>query len=128
MSGSIIGILSLVIVVVTFIVWFQLIKAVRIPRMRSPFVAAMLLGILLAIVAFVRGAGLVGGIAASATILMGGIFIGIRMQSAQAKNEPAVVVAGPILNFTALDDQEEPFQLASLRGKPFLLKFFRGHW
>ena len=33
-----------------------------------------------------------------------------------------------IRNFTAKDDQGNSFDLAALRGRPFLLKFFRGHW
>ena len=38
------------------------------------------------------------------------------------------VVGAPIIDFTALDDRAVPFELGSLRGKPYLLKFFRGHW
>ena len=73
MSGTVIGILSLVIAFATWVIWVLLIKAVRIPRIRSPFVAAMLLGIILAIVAFIRSAGLIGCIAGSVAILMSGI-------------------------------------------------------
>jgi len=40
----------------------------------------------------------------------------------------AVRVGGPILDFSAPDENGEPFALASLRGRPYLLKFFRGHW
>ena len=37
-------------------------------------------------------------------------------------------VGAPILDFEAPDAEGEPFDLATLRGRPFLLKFFRGHW
>jgi hypothetical protein len=128
MSGTILGISGFIVVVGAWAIWFALLNSVKVPRMRWPFVAAMLLGVLPAIAAFFRGAGSIGGTAAFIAILMGGMFIVLRLQSAQAGNAAAVIVGGPILYFTALDDQGEPFNLASLLGKPFLLKFFRGHW
>ena len=39
-----------------------------------------------------------------------------------------VQIGGPIIDFTVAVANDESFELGSLRGKPFLLKFFRGHW
>jgi peroxiredoxin len=55
-------------------------------------------------------------------------FLGLSAASGQAKVAPAIAVGGSTIDFTASDDQGQPFALASRRGKPFLLKFFRGHW
>ena len=39
-----------------------------------------------------------------------------------------VKLGDPLPAFTALDDEEEKFDIRSLAGTPLLLKFFRGHW
>jgi hypothetical protein len=36
--------------------------------------------------------------------------------------------AGFLLDFTTFDSEGNEFKLSSLRGQPFLFKFFRGHW
>lgn len=41
---------------------------------------------------------------------------------------PAVGVADPVIDFTAPAYDGTTFSLAALRGKPVLIKFFRGHW
>jgi cytochrome oxidase Cu insertion factor (SCO1/SenC/PrrC family) len=38
------------------------------------------------------------------------------------------VLGGLAAGFAIPDERGEPFDLASLRGRPYLLKFFRGHW
>jgi cytochrome oxidase Cu insertion factor (SCO1/SenC/PrrC family) len=67
-------------------------------------------------------------VAAGFAIVAGGAFVGLRLQSRQDAREPAVRIGAPILDFTAPDENGQPFALSSLRGRPFLLKFFRGHW
>jgi peroxiredoxin len=39
-----------------------------------------------------------------------------------------VALGQPIPEFTAPDAEGQPFALSSLHGRPYLLKFFRGHW
>jgi len=39
-----------------------------------------------------------------------------------------VKVGEPILRFRARDAEGNDFDLQELAGRPFLLKFFRGHW
>jgi cytochrome oxidase Cu insertion factor (SCO1/SenC/PrrC family) len=128
MGGDLLGVLAFGIVVVTGVAWFRLIKAVRIPSNRLAFFAAMGVGVVLGIAAFGQGTGVLGGLAAGFAILAGGVFLGLRLQSTQDAREPAVRVGGRILDFSAPDERGEPFDLASLRGRPYLLKFFRGHW
>ncbi|MGH7819078.1 MAG: hypothetical protein ACREQ9_04830, partial [Candidatus Binatia bacterium] len=60
--------------------------------------------------------------------LGGGAFLALAATGGQANVTPAVRVGEPIIDFTARDDHGDEFRLVSLRGRPFLLKFFRGHW
>lgn len=56
-------------------------------------------------------------------------FFALKLFAAeQPANRIAVAVGEPIIDFTAIDADGQPFDLASLRGTPFLLKFYRGHW
>jgi hypothetical protein len=82
----------------------------------------------LGLAAFASRPGWLGGAAAALGVLAGAAMLALRAVSAQAKNAPAVAVGGPILDFTAPDENGAPFTLSSLAGKPVLLKFFRGHW
>jgi cytochrome oxidase Cu insertion factor (SCO1/SenC/PrrC family) len=128
MSGDVLALVAIALVVGTGVVWFRLMNEVRIPQRRSAFFVAMGLGAAAAAVGLVQGTSLLGGVAAWIAIALATIFIGLRAQSAQAPKTPAVTVGGPILDFVAEDAAGEPFDLASLRGRPYLLKFFRGHW
>jgi cytochrome oxidase Cu insertion factor (SCO1/SenC/PrrC family) len=88
------------------------------------FTAAAALGV----AAFAVGTGTLGAVAAGVGIGVGGSMVALRAISGQDDVQPAVRVGDPIIDFTALDENGEPFALSSLRGRPFLLKFFRGHW
>lgn len=119
---------GLAIVVATGLRWFQLIQKVAIPRNRVRFHLAFGGGAVLGLVGAITGTGwlstLVGGFAAVA----GSVMPLLRLQSSQKSAEPTLSVGDPILAFTALDEHGADFDLASLKGKPYLLKFFRGHW
>ncbi len=128
LTGTWLGVVAAALVVAGWAVWMRRISQVRIPRDRTAFFAVFGLGTALGIAALVAGAGIVGGVTAALAILGGGLFLGLRLQSSQDAQEPAVAVGGAILDFAAPDDTGQTFELASVRGKPFLLKFFRGHW
>ena len=128
MNGTWLGIAGAALVIGAWAVWGRLMARVRVPRNRVPFLLVFGLAVVLGIAAFVNGAGIVGSIAAVVAILGGGVFLGLQLQSGQDSPELAVALGGPILDFAAPDDAGEIFELASLRGTPFLLKFFRGHW
>lgn len=118
----------MLVVVATGVVWFRRLNAVRIPENRNAFNIAMAAGVLLGVASLVAGPGLLGGVGAVIALVGGGAFLGLGAASKMDSKEPAVKVGAKILEFTAPDDQGAPFELAKLRGKPFLLKFFRGHW
>jgi len=128
MNGVLWGWLALGVVFGTGFVWFRKIHAVQIPENRSGYFLAMGLGVALGLAALWQGSGLAAGIAAWVAVLAGGFFLVLRLQSSQQAHRPAVVAGEAIIDFTAPDEHGHPFSLSSLRGKPFLLKFFRGHW
>jgi hypothetical protein len=127
-SGSFLGLVGAALVAGSGVQWFRLMQQVRVPRDATVHVVANGAGALLGIAAFVLGTDVLGGIAAGLAILGGLVFLGLRAASGQAKVTPAVAVGGGVDDFAATDDQGRPFTLGSLHGKPFLLKFFRGHW
>ncbi len=107
------GLLALIVVAATVYNWLQLIQRVAIPRDRRAWFAVFLAGGALGVIA----------------IAQGGFFSTLfRLQSRQQPNRPAVAVGDPMIPFVAPDEHGNDFDLASLSGKPYLLKFFRGHW
>lgn len=128
MSGMVLGIAAGSIVVASNVQWFRLLQQVRIPKDRTSFLVINGSGVLLGIVALILGAGMVGSSLAALGIVGGLVFLGLAAASGQESTTPAVAVGGRMLDFVANDEEGSTFDLAALRGKPFLLKFFRGHW
>ncbi len=121
------GLLALIVVAATFYNWFQLIERVAVPRNRTGWFAAFLAGASIGVIAIAQG-GFFSTLFALPAVFAGFVFPALRLQSAQQPNRPAVAVGDPMLSFTAPDENGNDFELASLTGKPYLLKFFRGHW
>ena len=128
MSGGALAILAVVGLVLTGGFWFYRMNQVRTAEVRSLVIGLMGVVGLLAIASFASGPGLPGGIAAGFALLASGFFLALQLQAGQSTAPPAVQVGGPILDFQAVDDRGASFDTAGLRGKPYLLKFFRGHW
>ena len=128
MSGVLLGYIGAGMVLTTWFTWTRAMRAVRVPANRTPHLVVMGLGVVCGLGALVEEPGAAGGIAATLAILGGGIFLGLRLQTGQDARVPAVKIGEPILEFSALNDRSERFHPSSMRGKPYLLKFFRGHW
>ena len=128
MIGSMVGLLAGAILAGAGVRWLQLMQQVRLPRHATRYVVATGIAAALGVCAFVLGTGVIGGVAAGLAIVGGVVFMALVAASGQARVTPAVAVGRPVLDFVAADDSDRPFALASLRGRPFLLKFFRGHW
>ena len=88
----------------------------------------MLLGVVLAVLALVRGAGGLGVVLAILAVIGAIFFLFSSFTSALPQKRLAVAVGDPVLPFVATDASGAPFDLGSLAGRPFLLKFFRGFW
>jgi len=121
------GLLGLVIVGVTGFLWFRLIQDVAVPRNRLPYMVGFVGGGLIGLAALFQG-GIVSMIAGGVAAFAGLMFGALRLQSRQKPNEPTVGVGELMLAACAPDENGVDFDLSSLRGKPYLLKFFRGHW
>jgi cytochrome oxidase Cu insertion factor (SCO1/SenC/PrrC family) len=126
--GDTLGVISLILALGTGAIWYRKILAVEIPQARAAFVTAFAAAAVLGVASFAVGNGTIGGICAGVGISFGALMTGLRAVSAQDAKVPAVRVGDRILDFTAPDEDGQPFSLASLGGRAFLLKFFRGHW
>jgi hypothetical protein len=88
----------------------------------------VLVALTCALAAIDQGAGLVSGTLAGLSLLVGVVYFVLLALSGQSKQVPAVAVGSPLPGFSAPDENDQVFDLASLEGRPVLLKFFRGHW
>ena len=128
MSANILGLSAFLLVAGSMSLWFVRIRRVDIPRDRRGFVASWLLGAGLGIFALTEGAGWLGGIPAFIAALAGIVFSALVYISPQKLADDAVRVGERLRDFTAFDENGNEFRIASVAGKPLLLKFFRGHW
>jgi len=128
MSGALLAWLAFAVVAASAQLWYRRLQHVRAGEVRGLVIAGMAVGAAFAVAGFVAGPGLAAGLAAGVALALSGVFLALQPLSRQSRRPPAVAVGEPILDFTAPDDAGEPFRLASLHGRPFLLKFFRGHW
>jgi hypothetical protein len=126
--ATVLGWLAFALLVVSTLLWFRLAGQVRLPRNRSGFVLAWSGAALLGGLAIYAGAGWLGGIPAALALFGGGMLSILTAVSAQQAAPDAIAVGEPLRDFTAIDEEGRRFELSSLRGRPILLKFFRGHW
>ena len=125
--GTLLGLLSLAGVVVTFFLWFRRIQAVRIPSDRTAFVASALGSAGLGAFALANAPGWIGGVPATLGVLLG-LFFSLLVGISAQKTEGALEVGDLVPEVSALDDTEATIELSSFKGAPALYKFFRGHW
>jgi len=128
MNGTPLGFASLALALANAAWFFGRMRRVALPQNRIVHELLWAAALALGIAAFASGAGWLGGVPAALGALAGGVMLLTRLGSAQAKNAPAVRIGGAMLEFTAPDENGATFSLASLAGKPYLVKFFRGHW
>ena len=126
--GTLLGISSLLVAGVTAAFWWRGIQAVSLPLDRTRFFMAWGLALALGCAAWFHAPGWLGGGSAVLGMLLGGMFLGLGALSGQEDRAPAVVVGGAMLEFSAPADSGDVFTSTALDGKPYLLKFFRGHW
>jgi cytochrome oxidase Cu insertion factor (SCO1/SenC/PrrC family) len=122
------SVLGFAIVFATGFRWFRLVYAVALPKNRIGFLASMAIGICFAVAGLWQGAGLVGGIFATLSILLGGFFVFTWSISKQIGGSGKFQPGLPLLAFSAPDHSGNTFDSSTLDGRPVLLKFFRGHW
>jgi cytochrome oxidase Cu insertion factor (SCO1/SenC/PrrC family) len=126
--GTLLGIASFLIAGGTAARWWRGLQTVSLPRDRTRFFMAFGLALACGVAAWFHAPGWLAGSAAVVGILLGGMFLGLGALSGQEEKAPAVTVGGAMLEFSAPADSGETFSSTTLAGKPYLLKFFRGHW
>jgi cytochrome oxidase Cu insertion factor (SCO1/SenC/PrrC family) len=128
MHGTLLGFASLASALANGAWFFGRMQRVALPQNRIVHDLLWAVALALGVAALASSAGWLGGVPAALGALAGGVMLLTRLGSAQAKNVPAVSIGGAMLDFTAPDENGAPFSLAALAGRPYLLKFFRGHW
>jgi hypothetical protein len=108
--------------------WLRLIRDVRVQEGRAAVIGAVGLSLVLAVVALRGELHVAAAVAAGTTAAGSAIMLLLVAFAGQSRRVAAVHVGGPILPFTAPDAEGRLFDLASMDGRPYLLKFFRGHW
>ena len=108
--------------------WMGLIQRVEIDEGRSGLHRLLAASAGAALLAFLVGVGTLGGVLAGVALLGGALYAGLLSLAGQSQQAPAMAVGQPLPDFTAPDENGEPFSSASLRGHPVLIKVFRGHW
>jgi peroxiredoxin len=128
MSGTLLGVMAATLVAGAGVSWLRRMQAVRLPRNAAPYLVACALAAGLGVAAFVvgtgRGRGPRGRAGDRRRVGVPGPVLGERSTARAAggrggRTDPRLCRLGR---------HRRPFALASLRGRPFLLKFFRGHW
>ncbi len=127
-DATALGVVAFLLVAGAMARWAQRMKRVQIPTDRRGFVACWAGGAALGILALAQGAGWIGGIPAGIAAVAGTFFSALVYISPQKVADNAIRVGENLRDFTALDENGDPVSIASVAGRPVLLKFFRGHW
>jgi hypothetical protein len=128
MSGALLGLASLAAVVATLVFWFRGIQQVALRGRRGQVLGVMIGAFGAALIALTWHPGWLGGLAAAIALLLSSIFLALAGLSRQERRHPTVGVGDLMLEFEAIDAEGRPWSSASRAGRPYLLKFFRGHW
>jgi peroxiredoxin len=127
-SGAVLGGVAFAAVAAAGASWMRGMARVQLPQDARAHLAACATGVVLGAAALMSAPGLLFGSLATLALLGGGAFLALYAASGQRTGTIRVAVGEPALEFSARDDSGERFALAALRGRPVLLKFFRGHW
>jgi peroxiredoxin len=90
--------------------------------------AVMVLTLLLASAGFLLQPGIVGYLLGGVAVVLAFMFLVATATSGLPKKKLAVSVGATAPDFTATDANGREFRLSDLRGRPVLMKFYRGYW
>ena len=128
MSTTLLTVAAVVLVCAALTLWFRWMNEVSLRGRRWIPLSMVGVGGLLSLAALAQGGGIALGVVSGLTLAVSAGFLFLAALAPQSKQTPALAVGGPILDFTAVDENDQEFRLSDLSGKPILLKFFRGHW
>jgi len=127
-SGLLLAGLSFGLIASAFVLFQRFIARVEVGRRRWLVNTLAAAAIVSAIAAFAQGVGILGGLISGLSLLLGAAYFGLLALAGQSNQPPAFAIGSPLPGFTAPDETGATFDLASLAGRPVLMKFFRGHW
>ena len=129
MSGFDLSIVSFGIVLSSTLVWVLMVYKFTIPNNRFVFIVAWLVGWGTGVAALILGTGsLWANNGLSFALIVSSFCLLTVIIGGQKGGTGQFVVGSPVPALSAPDENEEIFDMASMSGKPILLKFFRGHW
>ncbi|RMD84410.1 MAG: hypothetical protein D6815_04255 [Candidatus Dadabacteria bacterium] len=108
--------------------YWSRIKAHAVPRRPLVHQGAMILALVLAASGLARGPGWLGAVAATGAVAAAAVFLVSTLTSRLPAKPLAVAIGQPAPRFQATDSEGKPFDSQVLAGRPYVLKFFRGHW
>ena len=111
------------------IVWyFLVINREKVPVSVGPFAASLLLGMATSLAGVGLSPGVATAVPAGVALALGGFILWLLTQRRLPDGELIVGVGDPMPALVATDDTGADFDLASLKGRRVMLKFFRGSW
>jgi hypothetical protein len=119
---------ALVLVGAALGLWMWWIRRVALAGRRWIAYALLGAGMLLAAASLGSDPGLASGAIAGLALAVGVAWIVLGVLAPQSRQAPAIAVGEPLPGFTAPDENGAPFRVEALRGRPVLIKLFRGHW
>ena len=119
------GIVALLMVVATMVRWFWRAWRVNVPKTPYLFQGLSVVALVLGIVPLYQGT---GDPFAPLAVGLAVLFLYLTSTGAQKVDGAMINVGDTLPAFTALNENGETFDSASLAGSGLLLKFFRGHW
>ncbi len=128
MADTCLGFASLLLMIVSGVLWFRAAGRVALPKNRSRYVFSWVVAALLGILALGGEPGWLGGVPAALGTFSACLLLFTVSISRQKLAADAIAVGLSIPDFSAPDENGEIFDSSSLAGHPALLKFFRAHW
>ncbi len=118
--------LSIVLVAITW--YFAIIHTERVPVSVLPFAGVILTGMGLSATAAALDPGLLTVTLGVLSVFMGGFILYLLSLRRMPDGALIAAVGQPMPALAATDDTGQPFDLAALRGRRVMVKFFRGSW
>ncbi len=108
--------------------WMGLIQRVQVGQGKILLRVLAVLALVTSVVSLGGSPGTLGGVLASIALFVSAAFLVLGSLAGQSDQGPAFGVGDALPAFEAKDHNDEWFRSEALRGRPMLIKFFRGHW
>ncbi len=128
MNGEILGAIAFSLAGGALALWIRRMQRVALANGRGLPLVLFAAAVALGAFALTREPGWLGGALAIAALALGTVWIGLALLARQSSPIPNVAVGRALPSIVAPDEHGVPFDVASLRGHPVLIKLFRGHW